>query len=777
MAIRVCSYESIKELYALSFVNWKNDLPYALEIIVPSPDLADILRERLKSHPDFEKLSVSTISYFISKKLKSLNCPKPVIRKAQILLHFSTIWQKYFNDYDYALFSNAYEVFSDWRSYSTDLSLFEEALNALDPIIKKAVMFFWTYLTQMDFLDEHGAYDYLSQLEQIGNEQKDLMFYGFTHLSGTQISLLHNLARNCEIYLPVHAKMLDTNQSTDWVSWVSSIEKKSASKKIVELYFANWSIFERSELNSILNRKFEKCLLLGARDSLGHLSEIHENGDFFKTSYNFLEIEELNFSEKFKHALLLGNKEYCENFLEKEKLHSIDNKNWKKLKIIELYTEAMDFLAKVDLEYNYFVFSVVRQYVQLNLPRNYVLTINKNLEKEILKPEYLWAPDISLPIDVIIKGDDTIFMNGTIDYSAQVFKVLANIGPVQRLGLRGEWLKNHLKEVLSLGGEIFIEEGLLETSSFWKEQAKLNGERLNSKIENVKSKNYQWKIDTKNIDLTYLKEKIFSPSELQRYIDCPRSYFVTYVKPLDPKIDNVEEVTASAIGELEHSLIEQYFKKYEALDDEYLSAFALSLLENYLLEKNKIISNIDKEVILEELISYSFNVLEKLFRLRTLEGFEYEFEKKFINNDIGIQGRIDFFYQTVNGYGIIDFKRSKVPSYTDFSKVRAVQLWSYLFGLGLNLGNCTLEYFNLSSPEKSWGVGKSSASHFIKVPRGYQDDLEIDALSVLKNSIVALREDLSFSINPRRTDVCLFCPAHAFCSKTQTDQVEAACQI
>ena len=771
MAVRLCPYKTLREFYDLSFVNWKDGQDSALEIIVPSPDLADILRERLKNHPCYSQISVSTISYSISSKLRQFDCPKPVIRKAQILLHFSTVWQKYFNEYDFALFSNAYEIFSDWRSYSTDLNLFENALQSIDPIIKKAVMFFWTYLEQMDFLDEHGAYEYLAKAYREKRQTCDLMFFGFTHLSGTQISMLQSFAENVDVYLPIHENILDKCQSTDWIPWLSPVNKQDKVKKNIQLNFKQWATFEKSELNSILNRKSDKCLILGAQDAIGHMAEVHEKGDFFKLSYDFLKIDEQRFAEKFKKVLLLNDKEKIAAFIFNEKKYAIENKNWKQLKINELYQEALDFLSKVDLVFDQFIFTVIRSYVQLNLPRNYVLTVNQDIDREILKSEYLWAPDLETPIDVIVKGDDSIFSNGSLDYSSEVFKVLATIGPIQRLGLRADWLKFHLNEVLNLNGELYIDAGLLETSSFWKQQSLFNKNTIKPKLENLGMRDYFWKLNLGDFDFSFLKSKTFSPSELQKYIDCPRSYLVSYGISLDPRIKNEEEIEPSAIGDLEHSLVELYFKNNDKLDEDNLLALASKSIDETIVKKQKKISAIDKEVILEEVVSYSTNVLEKLYQLRALPGFDYDFEKEFKNIELGIHGRLDFFYQTDHGFGIIDFKRSKVPSYSEVAQTKVVQLWCYLFGMNLNLENCTLEYFNLSAPEKSWGIGKNYENHLIKLPKSFKSDIEENALANLKQIIQQIRNESIFKIAPRKSSVCQFCPASPLCPRVQREEL------
>lgn len=770
MAIRICPYSNLRDFYNLSFIKWQDNKPQLLEIVVPSPDLADNLREQLKSHKHFQNISVTTISNFVKKNLKALHCPKPVVRKAEILLHFSSIWQKYFKEYDYALFSQAYELFSDWRSYSLEIAHFEEALNALDPVIKKAVLFFWTYMDQMEFLDEHSAYEYLGSHyshDSHAIHENEILFYGFTHLSGTQIGMIQNIANQTTIYIPIHEKMLNSCQPTDWISWLSEIKREKDKKISIKLNLNTWSTFKRSELNSTLERNTEKCLLLGSQDVVGNLSELHQQGDFFKVSYDFLKTIEKKFFEEFKLHFLDGSFEECKSYLSEVKNIAIESKNWKKLKVIELYEEALSFLSAVTLNFDQFMLSVVRHYVHLNFPRNYVLTINSNVEKQILKSEYLWSPDLSSAIDIVIKGDDTLFKGGTVNYSSQVFKVLASIGPIQRMGFRGDWLKLHLAEIVLLGGTLYLEDSLLETSSFWKEQALASIKDKKRAAKNIESKDYIWNLEPHAFNLEHLPSKVFSPTQLQKYIDCPRSYFVTYEMSFDPKIKNENEILPSDLGNLEHKLIEQYFKTNSDVNEDKLLNLATQLLSEALSSSGKKIQSIDKEVALEELVSYSINVLNKLYELKKLPGFKYEFEKEFINIELSIQGRIDFFYQTDYGNGIIDFKRSKVASYSEVQNGDVIQLWTYLFGMNLNLKNCTLEYFNLSSPEKSWGIGELSQQHMVKLPRGYKPEAESMVHGKLHDLILKIKSDKNFVISPRRANVCQYCLAAQFCPRVE----------
>lgn len=775
MAVRVCPYQSIKEFYDLSFFS-PSDEEKRLEIIVPSPDLADLVRERIRGHRLYDNISVVTVSYFVSRKLREINCPKPVLRKAHVLLHFSTIWQNYFPNENYALFNQSYEIFSDWRSFSTDVSLFEEALSLLDPVIKKAVMFFWTYLEQMEFLDEHGAYDYLAKNITEKNCSSDLLFFGFTHLSGTQIAMLHQLSEKCELLLPIHQDIVTNSQSTDWISWLTPVSpKKNDKSKSLDLDIQSWTTFEKSELNSIVARTNAKCLVLGAQDSLTDLAEIHFKGDFFKIAYDLLNEIEQRFADQFRSMFLENKRDALGLFLSQEKAQSIAHKNWRKLKVVELYQEAIAFLSNVDLEHNSFLFSVIRQYVQLNMPRTYVLTINENFERQILKAEYLWAPELNNAIDIIVKSDDSIFKSGSLNYTSEIFKCLSSIGPIQRLGLRGEWLKNHLAEVLKSGGGFFIEEGLLETSSFWKEQAKKNKEnRVDKEIKKL-NKNFVWDLKFDSIDLTYLKTKTFSASELQKYIDCPRSYFVSYGFNLDAKIKNDEEFAPNELGELEHLLVEKYFSLYDSLELDKLSDLAQEILNQRLEKSSKSIGQIEIEVTLEELITYSENVLLKLYQLKELPGFSFEFEKEFKNPELGIHGRVDFYFKSNFGHGIIDFKRSKVPTYSEVASASIVQLWTYLFGMNLDLENCTLEYSNLSDPTKSWGIGKEASAHIIKVPKAYRAEIAEVAKSTLEKVISEIRQEQSFPIKPRKNSVCLFCPAQALCPRIERQNSEAVC--
>lgn len=775
MAVRVCPYQSIKEFYDLSFFS-PSDEEKRLEIIVPSPDLADLVRERIRGHRLYDKITVITVSFFISRKLREINCPKPVLRKAQVLLHFSTIWQNYFPKENYALFNQSYEIFSDWRSFSTDITLFEEALNLLDPVIKKAVMFFWTYLEQMEFLDEHGAYDFLAKNITDKNVKADLLFFGFTHLSGTQITMLHQLSDKCDLLLPIHHDVLVNSQSTDWINWLTPITQKSDEKsKGPNLEIPNWTTFEKSELNSVVARTSARCLMLGAQDSLTDLAEIHSQGDFFKISYDLLSEIEQRFSEQFREVFLGNVHDTLKQYLSEYKAKSISAKDWRKLKVGELYQEAIEFLSNVDLEYNKFLFSVIRQYVQLNMPRIYVLTINENFDRQILKAEYLWAPELGSAIDIVVKSDESIFRSGSLNYTSEIFKCLSSIGPIQRLGLRGEWLKYHLAEVLKCGGSFFIEESLLETSSFWKEQtAKNKDKRIDKEIKKL-NKNFIWDLKFDSINLNHLKTKTFSASELQKYIDCPRSYLVSYGVNLDAKIKNDEEFAPNELGELEHLLVEKYFSLHTTLDQEKLSDLALEILKQNLEKSSKSIGQIEVEVILEELITYSENVLVKLYQLKELPDFDFEFEKEFKNPELGIHGRVDFYFKSHYGHGIIDFKRSKIPTYSEVASASVVQLWTYLFGMNLDLENCTLEYSNLSDPTKSWGIGKEASAHIVKVPKAYRPEIAEVASSKIQDVINEIRQEQHFPIKPRKSSVCLFCPAQALCPRIERQNSEVVC--
>lgn len=762
MALAIYPYQKISELYQLKFVDSEFMGPKRVLIVTPNPQVADLLRNRLDVGTSNFDVEVVTIAHFIKKQLQIHKCPNPVLRKADIMLHFSTVWSKYFAHEPFSLFQQAYEIFSDWRSYSLQLQNFEEALESLEPVIKKAVIFFWTYIENAEFYDEHGAYQYLANVEAEKINYETLVFYGFTHLSGVQLGMLQNFSDKNDILIPVASKMLEKIQYSDWIAWIQSdLLKTEKTTKDKAAY--RWKTFESTSLNQLLKKREKALLVLGSNDQLIHFSEVHSSNDFFKLAYDFLandykEVTEL-LQKKIESASSI---KMILEIIASEKATSISKKKWGALKVYELYEQSISFISGVTEELNRFYFSVIQETVSLNLPRTYVITLKtQDDSREIYKSDYLWAPDLNEEIEIVVKANDSIFVNKSVSYTANVYKVLATLGPVQRMGLRAEWLTEHLNLLLENQATLLIDEELLETNAYWKKFLKDSWDLKEQSEHLIIAKDYRWDIKSD----VYKKKMFYSPSEIQTYLDCPRKYYVNYVESFEPRVKNEFEFTASDIGEFEHDIIRLFFEKNDVLAEDRLLELCNEYLNQKIQELGKKIDLLDREILLDEMVQYTFNALSLLMPLKKLPNFKYFFEKEFISEPMSIKGRIDFFFTSDFGNGILDFKRNKVPTQKDVFQTENVQLWSYLFGLNFDLEQTFIAYMSLSEPENSWGFGKIIDNLTIKnIEMKNSNQFEISKEKI-HQVITHLKEEKLFEIKPRKTSVCLFCPASFTCDR------------
>lgn len=762
MALAIYPYQKISELYQLKFVDSELGGPKRVLIVTPNPQVADLLRSRLDLDSSLFDVEVVTIANFIKKQLQKHKCPNPVLRKADIMLHFSTVWSKYFAHEPFSLFQQAYEIFSDWRSYSLQLQNFEEALESLEPVIKKAVIFFWTYIENAEFFDEHGAYQYLATVEAEKTNCDTLVFYGFTHLSGVQLGMLQNFSDKNDILIPVASQMLEKIQYSDWIAWIQSDLLKT--KKTIENKATyRWKTFESTSLNQLLKNREKALLVLGANDQLIHFSEVHSSNDFFKLAYDFLTNDYKEVTELLQKKLetFTSVKKILEN-IANEKSKAISEKKWGKLKVYELYEQSINFISDVTEDLNHFYFAVIQETVNLNLPRTYVVTLKtQDNAKEIYKSDYLWAPDLNEDIEIVVKANDSIFVNKSVNYTANVYKVLATLGPVQRMGLRAEWLTEHLKLLLGNQASLLIDEELLETNAYWKKFLKHSWDLKEPSEHLIVAKNYRWEI---KVD-SYKKKMFYSPSEIQTYLDCPRKYYVNYVESFEPKVKNEFEFAASDIGEFEHDIIRLYFENNDVIAEERLFELCNDYLKQRIQDLGKKIDLLDSEIILDEIVQYTFNALSILMPLKKLPNFKYFFEKEFVSEPMNIKGRIDLFFTSDSGNGILDFKRNKVPTQKDVFQTENVQLWSYLFGLNFNLEQTFIAYMSLSEPENSWGFGKAIDNLTIKnIEMKNSNQYEISKEKI-HQVISHLKDEKQFEIKPRKTSVCLFCPASFTCDR------------
>ncbi len=766
MGLTLNTFQNLSDFYRLRFAQNLNLEGKELIVVVPNPKIADHLRLRFKEAGVIASVKVESISTFLRKKLKEESCDRTVLRKSDILLHLTTVWNRFFKDGSYALFSQAYEIFSDWRSFSLDLNIFEEALQSLDPTIQKAVVFFWKYLETADFYDEHGAYDFLAKKE-LSTDTIDYIFYGFAHLSGTQISMLKNLGHYKNIYLPMPDELLNNSQYSDWPNWIETRKIGSTlSREMTTLDL--WSVgYDGQSLNQLVPDFQGEVLLLGDQTKFNYAQEL-QGGDYFaKTTYSISE-DRFSVLVDVIRDFIQKNTKLIDliSSLELLKEEKIKNHEWIDLKVIGLFLENLNYIKETVEYITAFVAEVIIESTRLNLPRTYLITLEASEDNVILGADYLWAPREKGHLNLIVKDSDTIFASGSTNYSAPIYKVLANIGPIQRGGFRRDWLQFNLKDQLQNRPiNVYISHEVLEINQWWKEVFS-RGKIKNINLNSIK-KLPEWKIpeDTSAIKRTY------SASEIQTYNDCPRKYYVQYIEKLDPRIINEKDLSASDIGSIEHDFIKHYYENEKEYSFSRVQDLAFDFIEYSIKKLNRQIDFLKKEIVTEELINYTSEALELIYEIKKAHDVNFVFESEFVNTESRLHGRIDCYFKNSELEGVFDFKRSKVPSFKEVLNFKNWQLWVYALGIKKSKLNKTFGYLNLSEKNKSWMMTDHtlSCSEEIKQNIVNFEELKVTAANEVSKIIAAIDLDKKFLINPRNASVCAFCPANFFCPRMEAN--------
>jgi len=180
-------YFSQKEQFLTEMETYEGEKVY----VTPSPAKADGLRIRLTG---MKSQDVITIAKFTSTLVEHLwdNGERPEVkRKSELLLIFGILKNKYLPQLGYEQFTQAYNLFSDLRSFTLNEDALTSVLEEQPEEIRRAVELFWKLLELTGHLDEHGAYQQIGErlrsADEIESLNKTYVFWGFQHLNGQQV--------------------------------------------------------------------------------------------------------------------------------------------------------------------------------------------------------------------------------------------------------------------------------------------------------------------------------------------------------------------------------------------------------------------------------------------------------------------------------------------------------------------------------------------------------------------------------------------------------------
>ena len=763
-----------------------------IEYVTPSPAKADGLRTRLTSQ---NSQDVITIAKFTSNLVEHLWAgeEKPQVkRKSELLLIFGILKNKYLPDLGYEQFTQAYNLFSDLRSFTLNEDALTSVLDEQPEIIKQAIKLFWKLLELTGQLDEHGAYQQIGEKLRSSDENPELdktyVFWGFQHLNGQQVDLLKALAIRYNVIIPFPEALKHKLKRNDWISWLrdSKVEEVDLDQAF-DAPVARWFKTNSREIAQSLKDSLQDGdqIILGvSKLSPLHLDIVPSNKVSFKIPYQLLtnELKEVSFELK---QFSGSTSELTETLSEKFKTP----KSLKHLKVYQLYLEALkeisdmtDEVIKVDR----FFLKLLSEVVALNQPRTSFVPVSSD-EMTIDLKDMSTLEDIDRTRRVILCIDDRFDDIQSLgqNYTESIQKALSVLGPLKRNELELLFKQWEFKDLFSHADvTVMMSENILKHSLIWK--------RL---FEGIELTTYQreQKVTGKVVRDTLrdhpkkMFEGTFSASKFQSYLDCPRKFYFSYVEKIFPNIIVEKDFDPMTAGTIRHEIIEEFIKRNKT--EEEIEALTAEIMQKYIeLKKLKL----PDQIYQQKLLQFSHQTLNGINFLKQLEEktgdkIKWLIEEPIkLEGDYTLNGRIDCVGVGEKYLFLLDFKSTEMgaSSGKEVSSYESVQLWVYALASQRNMKDLpkkeiVMGYVVLDKPsasilftsaEELKELSKKPRFCGVHVFKDHYDAKITEAEKVLVTLSAAIRNDKNFGSAPRGT-ACMFCELNKVCVKSELTHV------
>jgi RecB family exonuclease len=733
-------------------------------VICPSPQIADNLRSLVP------ELNVITISKWTSDHLKSLGLTR--VRKSELMIKLSAVWRHYFPNEGTSVFLEAFELFTELRSYTLNMELLNEFMQELEENIRKSILVFWAYVDQEKLIDEHLSYNKVTE----SKFHSEMWFVGFKHMSGVQIDMLKILSENLAVEVLFPMPVFQEALPNDWIRWLSTDEEKV--ERLEESFLpVKVVLIPKGKANIILNKFFEDhpsfdLVMGGTQVGLVSFQEAQKKNSFFKTTEDLFAVE-LELVVKDLRQVLKAQKT-----IELEKLHlhfeelkklSIEKGEYRKYKMIELMGVALEAYSEFQKTFDSFALDVLEVIVRLNSPRVSFLSLEEKTNKSFIDMNGLNFRDEGREVALLATEGIGGFRANEKILSEAMTKALRVIGPIKRAGLDFLFHKYELLSILSDEKNVLlIEEQLLETDLSWREILKhFDVTNLDLGVRYTIKDIHEY-LGPKKKKGPFI-QKYFSASRLQSFIDCPQKYYFNYIDKIDNRPEERLSLSPDELGNLEHKIIAAYFeeshiKKNESIDLVTHRELVTTVFDQYLLESKLHLNETERARSYNEIMHYTWNgivFLIDLMESRTVKSIK--FEVPLGNNPWSLKGSIDCLIELEDKKVIvIDFKRSSGAAGTkaETLELKKIQLWVYLLSLKNDgYGVDAFGYLNLSdlSDDKLF-------FYETEAKKLMDESIEI-AKEVVEETILKLQNAVSFPPEPRDEKVCRYCPVNLFCLK------------
>ena len=767
-----------------------------VEVVSPNPQIADHVRKRfdaVESH-----VESITISKFIKNQLNMLS-DEDILEnykgKSELILLLGAIWKKLDIDKDYMNFKRAFNLLTEFRSFTMSSQVLETVLENYDEDISSKVLWLHRLLDEMKIVDEHKSYFLLAERLREGNlpaeyeAEKTIIFYGFDFLTASQVDMLKSFGLRDDVIIPCYKEVFNKVQVFDWINWFDDHNKEvlDISSEIDQISPISLTRFPRGYFAKALSSKNEPFdLVLGTKKlTRENTQEIPieklsvkvpvdlfsiEHNQCFERLREFTKLEEeIEISELEQFLIKSIDDLKKENRFREVKVHLViltSLKDWRDI------SSDNELVGDYDLD-------ILLEASLLNLPRINSTSLLKEDDFSLVKTVFNVEDLENRKVVLAIHSNHGSVKGVNANFSENVEKYLSSIGPIRRSEFEVNTLKCRIEEFITKNKvEMFIEDEILEQDMTW-----------SMLLKSVPMKLEQTPVMKKNI-VEYQQENILnadltrvSASRLQKYMECPRKYYYQFVSKIMPFIDFENELSVMELGQIQHRLIETYFAKTKEINESLYSEILNKTILEYS-SKKKISDELLNEYLVE-VRSYTWSIINTISKLIVDSDYNASFEVDFSQKDegLGYNGSIDCILtnKSNNQKVILDFKRSNYSfsTYLSLTNFEQIQLWFYLTRL-LKTNSISLDdqiivgYIDLSENKNSLFV--SNDKEFAKLftsQTGFKkvkvldtfDEIVLNYNDLELELIKNLKEDAEFETKPLTTKSCGICAMKNVCPR------------
>lgn len=766
-------------------------------VVTPNPTLADVNRIKYDSRQDFNVLTISRFIKDYAELLFDDEVFENLKRKSELNLILGSLYKIMNPNSKYELFKKSFQLLTDFRAFSLNEEVLKSILENYDPEVARSVLWFHRTMNELNLIDEHKSYFLISQrlreeeLPVTFENERNIIFTGFDFLTPAQLDMIQALSIRNNIYVPFYKNAYDKSKDFDWIKWITRFDSKISiiDGKESESSTTEMTTFTKNSLGKTLSNfeNIDNLILCSSNIEQNMVNEIPFDNLKFKVPIEILS-KEISFIEDSLLEMTMKNSIELNDFetwYNKQVEQAILDKNFKLIKALQLLMEIYNEWKDLSIENKIitsFENKLFLESLKLNTPRNSLISEHKgNISVESLKGiEKVQKDEKNV---FCVTSDYSPIKSSVADYSEDVQKYLASIGPIRRSEFEFEILKAKLVEKLKCKNSILlIEDKLTTEDAGWSSILKdLNIEKVKLNDDKSVKRDFESFLN-KNIshDLNY-----YSASRLQTFLDCPQKYWLNYVVKRSKRVTLPNELMPMELGILEHDVIDSFMNQYEK--------YSAAKLKELILYKLKSFKNISNEKLLKlyeiEIMSYTSKIIQDLFELQSELKVSFEFEKDLKNNVNKAIGSIDLYGQGKEIGLILDFKRSasSIPSQSSLFNFEKIQLWFYLnqtnlFDPDFVKRDFVWGYINLSEPEKSLLFTNSldckkrmealSTESFKKIILIKDEIAKLKTnYAQFENEIIAsIKNEKNFSPNPKEEAVCSFCDLNKVCTKGILDE-------